>query len=528
MPFMSPTPASSEESRPVPPRYRWLKRLSAAFVLFLLALAVTRLIWGQVAERRLQAQIARYRAAGQPVFLQDFAPAPVAEADNAAEYLRKAAAGLPSLDPDEIYHGLRHGTLGPADARVFLDAHAETLRLLHEASTKTQADWHNQLTSPGINTMLPNLTPQRSLAKAGCIAVRYEHVLGDDAAAIAIARDMLAIGPHIDTSAPGLIPRLVAIAGEALLSTALEEITPTLRVTDAAPTAAGPERPATRAEVQALMRELLNVAPLRQRWEQATQGERAYELDTVLWVINAPTGMSVLAGAGATLPASAFGRGVAVLLAPAWKLDLVRQMQYCDEYSRALAYETWPAARRHAPGAPSPNFPPDGPAGIAHLFSNILTPSLEGMLKQVYTLIALRRLAATGLGIRLYELDHGRRPRTLAELVPDYLPAAPGDPFDPEEGSLRYLPDAAVPLLYSVGQNEIDDGGAFELWANGSVDGRARDIPFFLNGDRPYAPPTDSSISAPMTQPSSAEALDQDGHVEDGQRNEGEREAQPE
>lgn len=512
----------------MPPRYWWLKRFAAAFVFFLLALTVTRLIWGQVAERRLQAQLARYRAAGQPVYLQDFIPPPVAAADNAAEFLRKAAAGLPSLDPDEIYYGLRHGTLGPTDARAFLDAHAEALHLLHEASIKTAVDWHIQLTSPAVSIMLPNLTPQRSLAKASCIAVRYQHVLGDDAAALAIARDMLAIGPHVDATAPGLISPLVAIAGEALLLHALEEITPGLRVAAEVPGAAEAQRPATRAQVQALVRDLLQVAPLKQRWERAMQGERAYQLDTVLWVVNAPTGMSFLAGAGAPLPAMAFGRGVGVLLAPAWKLDLLRQMQRCDEYARAATLETWVAARRHAPGDPAASTPPEGPAAIAHLFSSILSPSLEGALKQVYVLITLRRCTATALSIRLYELDHGRRPRTLAELVPDYLPAVPGDPFDPEEGPLRYLPDAVVPVLYSVGQNENDDGGVFGLRADGSVDWRARDIPFFLNGDRPCAPPSPSSGSAPMTQPSSAEALDQNGDVAGGDGDEGEHQPQPE
>ena len=68
-------------------------------------------------------------------------------------------------------------------------------------------------------------------------------------------------------------------------------------------------------------------------------------------------------------------------------------------------------------------------------------------------------MAATGLAIRLYEIDHGRRPERLADLVPEYLPAVPDDPMDARR-KISYLPRAKRPLLYSVGENGTDEGGA--------------------------------------------------------------------
>ena len=58
----------------LPPRYRWLKRLAAGLGLFFAFVFVLRLWWGHEAHRRLQAEIQRIRAAGEPIFPSDFNP----------------------------------------------------------------------------------------------------------------------------------------------------------------------------------------------------------------------------------------------------------------------------------------------------------------------------------------------------------------------------------------------------------------------------------------------------------------------
>ena len=60
------------DERPIPPRYWWLKRILAAIGILVLALACLRLWWGWEAHRRLQAEIKRYRAAGQLVYAYEF------------------------------------------------------------------------------------------------------------------------------------------------------------------------------------------------------------------------------------------------------------------------------------------------------------------------------------------------------------------------------------------------------------------------------------------------------------------------
>jgi len=67
-------------------------------------------------------------------------------------------------------------------------------------------------------------------------------------------------------------------------------------------------------------------------------------------------------------------------------------------------------------------------------------------------------LLITTLALDLYREDRGELPTSLSELVPDYLPEVPLDPFG--SGPLNYRRiDQVRYLLYSLGQNRTDEGG---------------------------------------------------------------------
>jgi hypothetical protein len=59
------------------------------------------------------------------------------------------------------------------------------------------------------------------------------------------------------------------------------------------------------------------------------------------------------------------------------------------------------------------------------------------------------------VAMRAYQIEHGRLPNQLTQLVPKYLPALPIDDFDGE--ALRFNPESKV--LYSVGENGTDNHG---------------------------------------------------------------------
>jgi len=91
---------------------------------------------------------------------------------------------------------------------------------------------------------------------------------------------------------------------------------------------------------------------------------------------------------------------------------------------------------------------------------------------------ARRRLAARNvllqadLAIRLYQHDHGELPKSLLDVVPEYLPEVPRDPFSASSDFIHYRIDGDAFLLYSVGMDGHDDGGTLaptnqEYWRRG-------------------------------------------------------------
>ncbi len=73
--------------------------------------------------------------------------------------------------------------------------------------------------------------------------------------------------------------------------------------------------------------------------------------------------------------------------------------------------------------------------------------------------IARAAAAKAALGTLLYVKDHKSLPETLEDLVPEYLPEVPRDPYTPV-GTIRYRVSGSRILFYSVGPDEKDDLGA--------------------------------------------------------------------
>jgi hypothetical protein len=94
---------------------------------------------------------------------------------------------------------------------------------------------------------------------------------------------------------------------------------------------------------------------------------------------------------------------------------------------------------------------------IGNLLISLLTPSFTRAQAAEDRFEQRRRNITVALALAAYRVDNGRYPEKLAALAPKYLKEAPGDLFSGK--SLKYLRDKRGYLLYSVGENEKDDGG---------------------------------------------------------------------
>ena len=72
-------------------------------------------------------------------------------------------------------------------------------------------------------------------------------------------------------------------------------------------------------------------------------------------------------------------------------------------------------------------------------------------------LAAHLRLLTAELAVRSYQAERGVPPTDLAQLVPKYLQRIPSDPFSGR--SMIYRRQGTQWLLYSVGEDGVDDGG---------------------------------------------------------------------
>ncbi len=101
---------------------------------------------------------------------------------------------------------------------------------------------------------------------------------------------------------------------------------------------------------------------------------------------------------------------------------------------------------------------------VVPFLRSVMNESESGPLKQACAsrdLMETRREASiTVLAMEAYRRSRGSWPETLVELVPQYMPRVPLDPFDGQP--LRYIAaqdEGSLPRLYSVGVDQVDDGG---------------------------------------------------------------------
>lgn len=453
------TEGSTLESSDLTPRRRerrWGRRIGIVFLALLLALLVVFAGWARRSTRGYVEQLAAYRAAGEPTSVEELNAwaGLVTPGENAVPALREAVSSFD--ETTEAAQRVLQSTyewmppLTEEEVRAIdalLKENARALELLETAAGLPGVDWEPDYTSPMMNQLFPDLTPQRSLASLVRWKMLWEHHRGNDAEALRCARRLLFIGRAVDHQ-PTLVSHLVAISTNAMAAQGAAQVANEMRVVGNG--AAGGPGAATPEQVRALINEFLDERALAEGQRRSWVGERVMQIDSV----------NALAD-GRTLGPSA---GVAARA----RLPFIRPYFYDNgrvmtAYTTALMRATGSSAdlATYRQKLPDQSVIKGSPR---YLLASILVPSLDRAGEQHYRVLADRRLAATVLACRWFAADHdGRLPRTLEELVPEYLPAVPIDPLAAGGKPLGYVgpdKDPDKPRVYSVGPNGIDQGGA--------------------------------------------------------------------
>ena len=448
--------------------------------------------------------VARIRARGEPLAWKDFPRPSVPDEQNAA-LLYIQAMGAPIVrssspsrfGPDEppevrrlavLWDGSWKWMPHPKDREEHYEevqamhlASRDLLDLCRRARQREGVDWKLRLTGQPPALALPapadeisnHMRPMELLE----LAAWYAHRNGDDANSLEYVRDLLAFA-RSDYRLPGLLHTNLAERAEGMAMWHLMRLAGAISLS-------GDPSDAKRRSVGALISDLLNDRVTREGWVLGMMGERAFAYSAIEQTY-APLRRT---GRTSAIDMSRMPWEVRLsesFFRAAFAIDSMRLLSYID---RQVALPRQPDYARAKALGPTLVLPESRLGRTTCFLTATFACSWAGNIERCFSSIALRRLAAAGLAIRMYQADHGgKRPATLEELVPDYLPAVPVDPFAADGRAIRYEPNRLEPLLYSVYKDGKDDGGDFTR-----IDGRIRhfdepDLIFLLDGDEP-APP---------------------------------------
>jgi hypothetical protein len=448
-------PSAPEPAIRWPPRFRWLKHLTAAYLVFVTCLALLYWGWTAYSHRQLAAAIAAVHARREPALPEDFDPPPIPDDENAAVPLRQAAALFKRFESDAKWEDrlsaeartqltflVRH--LEPVDAGMIkriLGRHDLAMHKVRDARRMARADWGIRMRRNIVSILVPHLSEQRGIAQFASAVAIVRHAEGDHAEMLELLRDVLAIAHHAADGTPFEVGEGMSCQLEIGVTELVEQFAPTLDLRDSAP----------RAAARALQIDLLDERRRAANHLCVAHVQRAASLDVFV---------SYFEGKGA-------------LTEPMYRLDAARAIRARDADVAAARCESFAGVTRILPKVYpefevmeqaerrfSPRMPP---RLLRHARINTwLIRSPQRAPETYFRALADRRAAAVLLAIRMYELDHGGAlPASWADLVGEYLPAIPNDPFAAGGAALRFVRrgDDEI-MLYSVGADGVDDGGA--------------------------------------------------------------------
>jgi hypothetical protein len=364
---------------PHPPRRWWLKRIALAVVLFIAGFITLFVIWHRVADQRLQAAIDKIKAAGEPLYPEDFNTPPIPYEDNAAVLYRQAAELLTDERQRAEHDRLTMCMAWEADedklmstCGALIASHEDGQTLIRKARRRAGVHWGLDFDSPLLDYIAQPLQNYRAMSKLLYVDARLQYQGGNHGEFVEILSDMHALAGAIDHQ-PMLVPHLTVITVNSLALSLVEEIGTQLAIkTQPGVNNSQAARPEA---VQALIKQLLNEDAFASEVVNAFRFERAMQLDSVLMVASGKMATNTQ-WFKASLQTSI--APTHLLLGPLFESDGLWMMEHMSDEIEAIQSPSYPEYQDCMRRASSlGKRPAGGPKGIRNLLSSILMPSLD-------------------------------------------------------------------------------------------------------------------------------------------------------
>jgi hypothetical protein len=394
----------------------------------------------------VKAQIAavRVEAGAKALALAQALPG---DAPNAAPIYRKAFAALtpqdqlPALlgDRAQAWKSYDRAAFDPSDReqREFLEGQQRGLALLREAAALPHCafDW----TSDTLPMDLP--FPDLPHLRHGATLLAYDALArasrGDSRGALDDVAAIFGIVRHVHY--PALIALFTAATVEKTGAKALEDLL-----------SLAPPKAEDLARLNAGAGE-----SFRERLRQALAMDEAWGMAAFVAIATGRAGDS--ADVKALWGPSAFEREVEILSSPLYRIFFLE-----DDLA---AYRRHMRTLRENAALPAPamiegfdkqekSFRTNRGGGI---LAGLLLPASLNALHATLDADSTRGLVQLAVASTAYKAKHGKYPEKLSELVPEFVPEVPPDPYDGRPMRLRRGKDEFV--IYSIGRNRKDDGG---------------------------------------------------------------------